>query len=212
MRQKINENPVYQAAVIAVLVIAFAVVFMTQVAGRGADEAATATDPAAVPAESTAVPGVAPGAESAIGSQPVPDASSAGLPPVTSATAAFKPGPGLPEDVVSAHEEGMTVVLLVRRANAIDDREMKTIVDDLDDRDVSTFDTRINGVERYSRITVGLDVDRAPALIVIRPKRFDIDGQPQASIVYGLQSRQATEQRIRDAVYSGPDDLPYHPG
>ncbi|UJA20299.1 hypothetical protein HJD18_08820 [Thermoleophilia bacterium SCSIO 60948] len=209
MRQKINENPVYQAAVIGLLLVAFAVVFMTQVAGGGSDEEASsdASAPAApAPADATAATPVAP-------ETVVPDAAAGGAAVAPApAPGEFEAGPGLPRDVVRAHEDGKTVVLLIRRSKGIDDREMVRAVNRLDDPGVAVFTSRVRSVERYSRITIGVDVNRAPALIVVRPKRFDVNGQPQANVTYGLRSQQATEQQVRDAVYDGREDVPYHPG
>ena len=56
---------------------------------------------------------------------------------------------------------------------------------------------------------VGLN--RVPALVVVRPK--DVAGAPpQAQVSYGFRSSQSVVQAVRDALYKGKDDVPYHPG
>ena len=62
---------------------------------------------------------------------------------------------------------------------------------------------------RYAAVTLGLQIDRTPALIVMRPKRLS-KGTPQATVSYGFQSPQAVVQAVRDASYDGPY-LTYHP-
>jgi len=59
-------------------------------------------------------------------------------------------------------------------------------------------------------VTVGLDVNQLPALIVMRPKSLS-HGVPQASVAYGVQTPQSIYQMIRDASYRGPEGGTYHP-
>jgi hypothetical protein len=72
------------------------------------------------------------------------------------------------------------------------------------------FVTRAKDVARYSRITQGVGVDRAPALVVVRPRK-ESGPVPEAQVSYGFRSSQSVVQAVHDALYQGPDDLPYSP-
>jgi hypothetical protein len=124
---------------------------------------------------------------------------------------ALVPGPGLPKPVVTAWKGGDTVVLLVVRQGGIDDRLVRNSVRSLSsDPGVSVFVTRANHVARYSRITQGVGVSQAPALVVVRPKRVS-GSVPEAQVDYGFRDAQGVVQAVHDAVYSGKDNLPYSP-
>jgi len=75
---------------------------------------------------------------------------------------------------------------------------------------VALFVTNAGQIARYSRITQGVNVDRVPALIVLRPRHLT-DGTPEAILSYGFRGPESVEQAVRDALYKGPTDLPYHP-
>ena len=142
--------------------------------------------------------------------------ASTALPPPASATAtvspeALVPGPGLPKPVVTAWKGGDTVVLLVVRQGGIDDRLVHNSVRSLSsDPGVSVFVTRADHVARYSRITQGVGVSQAPALVVVRPKRVS-GSVPEAQVDYGFRDAQGVVQAVHDAVHSGKDNLPYSP-
>jgi hypothetical protein len=103
------------------------------------------------------------------------------------------------------------VVLLVVRQGGIDDRLVRNSVRSLSsDGGVSVFVTRANHVARYSRITQGVGVSQAPALVVVRPKRVS-GSVPEAQVDYGFRDAQGVVQAVHDAVYSGKDNLPYSP-
>ena len=103
------------------------------------------------------------------------------------------------------------MVLLVVRQGGIDDRLVRNSVRSLSsDRGVSVFVTRANHVARYSRITQGVGVSQAPALVVVRPKRVS-GSVPEAQVDYGFRDAQGVVQAVHDAVYSGKDNLPYSP-
>ena len=80
----------------------------------------------------------------------------------------------------------------------------------MSDRGVSVFVTRANHAARYSRITQGVGVSQAPALVVVRPKRVS-GSVPEAQVDYGFRDAQGVVQAVHDAVYSGKDNLPYSP-
>ncbi len=208
MRQAINNNPIAQVAILGGLALLAAVFFMTSMKGKGSSDSASTASPAA-PAPATSTPPVpAPGSTS----------SSSTAPPPTTGTVspdALVPGRGLPKPVVTAWKRGDTVVLLVVRQGGIDDRLVRNSVRSLSsdrgsDRGVSVFVTRANHVARYSRITQGVGVSQAPALVVVRPKRVS-GSVPEAQVDYGFRDAQGVVQAVHDAVYSGKDNLPYSP-
>jgi hypothetical protein len=58
-------------------------------------------------------------------------------------------------------------------------------------------------------VTVGLDLNRVPAVVVMKPKRLS-GGTPQATVDYGFQTPETLVQAVRDAAYDGPEAT-YHP-
>ena len=198
MRQAINNNPIAQVAVLGGLAVLVGLFFMMNMKGKGSSETASS----AAPAPSTSAP-------------PAPaSTSSATAPPPTTGTVspdALVPGRGLPKPVVTAWKRGNTVVLLVVRQGGIDDRLVRNSVRSLSgDGGTSVFVTRANHVARYSRITQGVGVSQAPALVVVRPKRVT-GSVPEAQVDYGFRDAQGVVQAVHDAVYSGKDNLPYSP-
>jgi hypothetical protein len=201
MRQAINNNPIAQVAILGGLALVAAVFFMTSMKGKGSSDSAS-TASSAAPAPSTSAPAV-----------PAPAPTSSAPPPATATVSpdALVPGPGLPKPVVTAWKGGDTVVLLVVRQGGIDDRLVRNSVRSLSsDPGVSVFVTRANHVARYSRITQGVGVSQAPALVVVRPKRVS-GSVPEAQVDYGFRDAQGVVQAVHDAVYSGKDNLPYSP-
>jgi hypothetical protein len=121
------------------------------------------------------------------------------------------PGPGLPAPVVKAWKGGDAVVLLIVRGGGIDDKLVKTSVRSLNGgHGVAVFVARAADVARYSRITQGVGVDRAPALVVVRPRKKS-GSVPQAQVSYAFRDSESVVQAVHDAIYSGPDNLPYSP-
>jgi hypothetical protein len=214
VRRALNENPVVQAALIGVLLIGVAVLFLTRMSG-GDSSADTATAPAASPdpAASAAEP---------TGAAPVVPAAPA---------SAFVAGKGLPEDVAKAYKDDKTIVLLImrehpqgcysrsalvsKRCGGIDDLQVATIVRVIDELRVrpntGLFITHASNVAAYSRITTGVDLDRVPALVVLSPKRLNDGGLPRATVSYGFRGPGSVIQAIEDAEYKGKTDLPYYP-
>lgn len=196
MREKLNENPMAQVALIGVLLL-LAVVFLLKPFGGGgeSEESAgvatpTTTSPEEAPVEGTATsPGAAPGG--------------------ADATAPLPPRP-VPPRLLAAYDAGKTVVLLVVDDGSIDDRLVarSTAVLATMPR-VATFIVPASKIARYAPITNGVGVNRVPALIVVRPKGLT-HGRPTASVSYGFQSPQNVAQAVADARYKGRT-LPYHP-
>ena len=210
----------------AVLLIVFLFILFTRVIGGGGDEESTAApETAAAPVTDAApAPPADPSGADSSATEALPVPETGVEPPATAGVAAgdplaaaaasgeFVPGPGLPLRVVKAYAEGNTVVLLITRADGIDDRRIAEQVEQLRSRaDVAVFTTSARRMARFSRITNGVSVDRAPALVVLRPRRASAAGPPQASVSYGFRGAQSVQQAVRDALYQGRSDIPYHP-
>jgi len=209
MREKLNENPIAQVALIAILAVVGVVIFIGQSGGEeeegaGATEATVAVAGTEASATATgATPGEA--VESAVSSLEAGAATSAATaPPAT------VPTPSPPKRLVQAYESGKTVALLIVNPRAIDSAfsaRASLLLAPYDD--VLLFIVRAKEIARYAAITVGLEVNRVPALIVMKPKRLS-HGTPQATVDYGLQTPQSVVQAVLDANYHGRE-LAYHP-
>ena len=196
MREKINEDPKVKAAVVVVLVVGMLFLFMTRMKG-GSDEAAppaaTATDVttagAAVPSATTPSP-TAPVAGTA-----APATAPSALPTIEDAP--------LPTELVSAYNRGDVVMLLLVREKGIDDRLVHAATEQAAaGTGVTLFTDSVKNVSRYTQITQAINLDRVPALIVLRPKRLT-SGTAAASVSYGFRDTQSIRQEIVDAVYDG---------
>jgi hypothetical protein len=187
VREKLNESPMAQVAVVLVLGLA-AFLMLTQASGSGGSASKEAA-----PAESA---GVAAGA-----SAPVLEGVS-GIPPV--------PAPPMPAPVAAAYDAGKTVVLLVVHDGGIDDRLVASSTRRLEAfPDTAIFIVPAEQIAHYGAITIGVSVQQVPALVVMRPRRLS-GGAPQATVSYGFQTEQGIEQAMRDASYAGPEAT-YHP-
>jgi hypothetical protein len=213
VRKALNDNPVAQIAVLGVLAVIVAFMLMTRAGHGGSDSAATSAAPAApAPADVT---GASTSPSPVVGTTP-PGTGSAAVPPTTGTAAGapvgeFVAGPGLPAPVVKAYADDKTVVLFVFRHRGVDDAAVRSSVERLRGRsDLAVFVTHAANIARYARITEGVDVNRVPALIVLRPRHLT-NGTPTASVSYGFQGPDSVDQAIRNALYKGPSDLPYYP-
>jgi hypothetical protein len=113
--------------------------------------------------------------------------------------------------VVKAYHDDKIVVLLVFKRNGIDDRGVRKLFKQLPQHSsVALFKTSALHVTHYSRIAVGVDLDRVPAIVVLKPDKKHSD-TPTATVSYGFHGAGSIEQAIRDAHYKGPDDLPSYP-
>jgi hypothetical protein len=196
MRDKLNENPLMQAAVVGVLLIATGFFVMSSMGG-GAQEETASEAPTEVAIESPTVTTTETGA---VGASAVP-----ALPPDAAAAA-----PPPPPAVLRAFDSNQTVALLFVRNGGIDDRLVRDGVARLRSLPgVSPFVVPAGRISRYASIAQGVAVDRVPALVVLRPKRLS-DGIPAASVSYGFQSPQSIVQAVIDAGYEGRT-LDYHP-
>ena len=212
MRKAINENPVVQAALIGVLVVVGGLMLLMRMGGS--DEPAAEAPVAIAPATDSAAAAPAAGAPT---TDPTAAAPATGTPAPAGAAPAgapgtFKAGPGLPEEIVAAYDAGDAVVVLVVNERGIDDRRLKTMVQTLKSNPgAAVFVVDVRDVADYSRITEGVDLDRTPALVVLRPKALTEGSMPSAVVSYGFRGEASVQQALEDALYKGPEDLPYYP-
>jgi hypothetical protein len=213
MREKLNSNPLAQLALVGVLLLVGGF-FLMSTMGKGGDEESSsesgATE-ATVTVAGTGETGTATGAtageavEGAIASATEGAGAVPALPP-----AAIEDAPPPPKPVRAAYNDNDTVVLLFVRSGGIDDRKVKDAIGRLSSMSkVSTFVVPADQIARYAAIAQGVEVNRVPALVVLRPKRVG-GGIPTASVSYGFQSPQSVAQAVIDAGYKGKT-LDYHP-
>ena len=213
MREQLNSNPVVQISVIGVLVVVVGLFFMMNMKKKSSSSTSSSPTAAAATGSSAGgtttpvvVGGSDPASAAASGAAPAPSVASGTVTPE-----ALIPGPGLPAPLVSAWRGGDAIALLIVRGGGIDDRLVRGSVESLrGDAGVAVFVARAKDVARYSRITQGVGVDRAPALVVIRPRK-ESGSVPQAQVSYGFRDSQSVVQAVHDALYSGRDNLPYSP-
>jgi hypothetical protein len=192
MREKLNSNPVAQAAILAVLLLATGFFVLSSMGGGGEEE-----EGAASPAAESIVAAVAASEGSGVAAAPPPGALAATAPPP-------------PAAVMTAFAANRTVVLLFVRDGGIDDRLVLDATRSLNTLPgVATFVVSAKRIARYAAIAQGVDVNRVPALVVLRPKRLN-KGIATASVTYGFQSPQSVVQAVVDAGYQGRT-LGYHP-
>lgn len=192
MREQINNNPVVQIGLVAIL--ALAALMMVMRAG-GSDGGAPA-DVVAPPD-----PALIGGAEEP-STSPLPTEDAPPTPQPT--TAALKPSKGMPKQVVRAYRNGKIVALFFFDKHSQDDKALKSIVtDELGSRGrVALLVREAKAVSRFSQITQGVGLSRTPALIVMKPKSR-VDNTPVASISYGFRGGKSVRQTIEDALYDG---------
>jgi hypothetical protein len=118
---------------------------------------------------------------------------------------------GPPRPFVAAYDAGETVALLVVHDGGIDDAYTTAALKKVASiEDVATFVVPAKQISRYASVTIGLDVNQLPALIVLRPKQLS-EGVPQATVSYGYQTPESIYVSVLDATYKGPE-VTYHPG
>jgi hypothetical protein len=213
MRKAINENRTVQLALVGVLAL-LGGLFLLKGMGGGDSSAATApvapTDAGVAPA--TGAPSTTPPAIDPATGAALPTSSTTAAPVSgTGVPANLVPGPGLPKGLVPAYEHGKAIVLLVRRAGGTDDAFVHFSVDLLHALPgVKVYVTKAKGIARYAWLTQGVNVTDLPALVILRPKKLT-HGKAVATVSYGFRDANSVLQAVRDAVYRGPTDRPYHP-
>ena len=220
MRKAINDNPMVQIGVIGLLVVVVGFFLLTQM-GKGSSTSSTsstaasvAPDASATPSDSSATATTPPASTATTPSVSAPSttpAAPAGSAAAPAAAGEFVAGPGLPRPVVQAYDADKVVVLLVVRHGGIDDDAVKASVERMSGLpDAAVFVTNAGHVSRYSRITYGVDVDRVPALIVLRPQKLT-HGTPTATVSYGFRGPAQRRPGDRRRPVQGPDEPPVLP-
>jgi hypothetical protein len=185
MRETLNNNPLAQVALIGVLLVAAGVFAISSMGGGGEEE-----EPAGSASSTTG--------SLATAATPAPGALARAVHPPPSA-------------VRAAFAANRTVVLLFVDNGGIDDRKVAAATSRLDSLPgVSVFVVPARRIARYAAIAQGVEVNRVPALVVLRPKRLSRGGMPTALVKYGFQSPESIVQAVIDAGYKGPT-LDYHP-
>lgn len=212
MRDKLNESKAAQIGLVAVLVVVAAVFFLKS-SGGGESEGGEAEAETKVTIES--------GGETLSISTPNPTAVPTGMGELpTSLPAAKAP----PKRFTDAYESGAAVALLVVHDGGIDDayttlalREVVKVAryarvhHAANMAPVAAIVVPAKKISDYAAVTVGLNVNQVPALIVMRPKALS-HGVPQASVSYGVQTPESIYVALLDASYDGSETGTYHPG
>jgi hypothetical protein len=211
MRDKLNESKAAQIGLVAVLVIVAAVFFLKS-SGGGESEGGEV--------EETKVT-IESGGETLSISAPTATAAPAGMGELPTSLPAAKP---LPRRFTTAYDSGKAVALLFVHNGGIDDAYTKLALKEAAKvagiarsegwnhvAPVAVVVVPVKRISDYASVTVGLNVNQVPALIVMRPKRLS-HGVPQASVSYGIQSPESILTTLVDASYEGPENGTYHPG
>jgi hypothetical protein len=215
MRKALNENPFVQIGALAALALLVGFLLITRMSHKSWESSSATTTSAIAAPTSSSESSVAPATS---GTDATSLAPATTAPPVTAGASAgatagqFVAGPGLPAPVVQAYKANRVVVLLVVRRNGIDDDAVKSSVESMaGSANVALFVSNAGHIARYSRIAAGVNVDRVPALIVLRPRSLTDGPVPEATVSYGFRGPDSVAQSIRDALYKGPTNLPYYP-
>ncbi len=217
MRDKLNDNPLVQAAVIGVLLLGGVFFFISSTGGGGGEESASGGEATAtVSVAGTTATGTATGSTPGEAVEGAVEAATEAAAPRGAAGAlaqvagAGSSAPRLPQPVLDAWEANRTLVLLFVSDAGIDDDLVKRAALGLAGfGDVALFVVPAHRISRYAAITEGLGVDRVPALVVVTPKHLN-RSVPTASVSYGFQSAESIRQAAIDAGYDGPT-IDYHP-
>ena len=221
MRQAINENRTVQLALLGVLALAGALFLLKGAGGGDSSEASAPAAPTTAATDPATGAPAAPATDPATGAPvtaAIDPATGAPLPASTTTPASgaavpanMIPGPGLPKGLLPAYKHGDAIALLVRRAGGTDDAFVHDSVEGLRALpDVKVYVTKAKGIARYAWLTQGVNVTDLPALVVLRPRKLT-GGKAVASVSYGFRNANSVQQAVRDAVYRGPADRPYHP-
>jgi hypothetical protein len=211
VREQLNDNPIAQVAVVLVLV-AVALFMFVKPFGGGGEESASSEATVSVGGTEMSQSEVASKAgelaegvvEAAIESGAVSGAGATAEMPTS------VPAPPLPHQFTAAYDSGKTVVLLVVHDGGIDDRltaEAASVLAPVPQ--IALIRVPVKQLPRYAGVTVGLDINRVPALVVMKPKKLS-GGIPQATVDYGFQTPESIFVAVLDANYRGPE-VTYHP-
>lgn len=206
MREKLNDNPLAQVALVGVLVV-FAGFFLLKPGGGEEAEEGAASEEVVATVNGATATGATPG-EAVEGA--VENLESGGATTPGGALPSSVPAPPLPAPLTKAYDAGKTVVLLVVHDGNIDRALTRAATGYVSDvPGTSLFVAPLRQLPRYAALTIGLDLNRVPALVVMRPRKLS-NGIPQATVDYGFQTPASVVQAVRDASYTGPEQT-YHP-
>jgi len=213
MRDKLNDNPLLQAALIGVLLLGGVFFFISSTGGGGEETSGSETE-ATVSVAGTTASGTATGATPGEAVEGAVEAATEAAVPAGVAGAlaqvAGSSAPPLPRPVLDAWRSNRTLVLLFVNDGGIDDGLVKRAALGVEGFDnAALFVVPAHRISRYAAITEGLGVDRVPALVVVTPKHLN-RSTPTASVSYGFQSPESVRQAVIDAGYDGPT-VDYHP-
>lgn len=170
-------------------------------AAQSIEAPAEVDDPSQVPGDDLALAlGMAGGAVAAIDPPPGADkvdpsrvsASSTGEPRATADPGRADAGEGLPAGVARALRAKRVVVLVFTQGGAEDDAVRDAVGEVRGRRGVSVFSDRVEDITDYRRVVGELEVDRAPAVVIVRR-----DGK--AEVVEGYIDAGSLVQQVEDA-------------
>jgi hypothetical protein len=206
VREKLNENPMAQLALIGVLLVVSVFILLKPGGGEEAEESASSGEVTATVNGATAT-GSTPGEAVEGAVENFEESSVAGA---RGGVPTSIPAPPPPARFSAAYDAGKTVVLLVVHDGGIDDAYTAAASAALVNLpNTALIIVPVAKVARYAAVTVSLDLSQVPALVVMKPRRLS-HGVPQASVDYGFQTPQSVVQAVRDASYKGPEAT-YHP-
>ncbi len=199
MREKLNDNPVAQIAVIGVLILVVGIFALKSLGGGSEAEGETE---AAAPVE----------VATEAGAEPAPGASLEESTQASAAASVVTPTQRpLPDDVEAAYARGETIALFIYRPGGIDDKLVSDVIGELEAMPgVALFTAPAGEIADYAPITGPLGVNQAPALVVVSPRSRNGDEPAPATVTYGFQSVADLRQAVIDAGYNGPE-LTYAP-
>jgi len=207
VRDKLNNSPAAQIGLVVVLIAVAA--FLLLKPGGGEEESGSTTAPEVVATvNGVTATGSTPGEAVEGAVEGLEEGGATGT--ETESLPASVPAPPPPHRFTVAYESGNTVALLIVHDGGIDDAFTalaSTALAGLPK--VSLFVVPAHQIARYASVTIGLNVSRVPALVVMRPRQLS-GGTPQATVAYGYQTPQTVLQDVRDASYQGPEAT-YHP-
>jgi hypothetical protein len=187
VRDKLNESKAAQIGLVAVLALVVAVLVLGK---SGGSSSGAETEVAVEASETPAV------------------ASQTGMGELPASVPASKP---LPPRFTAAYDAGETVALLVVHDGGIDDAYTEVALKEVARVEhAAVIVVPAKQISRYASVTVGLDINQVPALVVMRPKPLS-HGVPQATVSYGYQTPESIFVALRDASYVGPEQQAYHP-
>ncbi len=224
MREAINQNRSVQLALLAVVCLAGGFLLLKATKGSGSESGSSSSSSASA-GSSSGSSASTPGAAAITATNPAPAGSSTPAPagsslPTSSAgatgsatavPASMLPHSGAPKPVLVAYKHGEAVALLVVRAGGVDDALVRhSLVRLAGIPKLRVLVTKAKGIARYAWLTQGVDVTELPALVILLPRGLS-HGVPTASVNYGFRDGRSVLQAAKDALYKGPNNLPYHP-